>query len=395
MAGTLSEDTAVVIVGGGVSGLTAGSLLRRCGVPCVVLERQSRAYVEKRQRAGVVESRAVRMFENWGLGHVLGAFPADGTFEFRVDGETRLLDEPDPLGDGATGRLCPQQVLVRNLIAAFLADGGDLRFEAADVMLHKVADDQPVVTYRDQDGAQHEIRCAFVAGCDGDLGISRASMPGTVISKYSMDYGISWLTVLADAPAPRYPMFAMSENGFAAQFERGPRASRFYLACPADDKVDNWPSDRIWRELRARLGRDDLPDGPITEREMFPLRSVVHEPMSYGRLYLLGDAAHIVPPVGGKGMNLAIFDAEVFACAVRDFTRDGDDKGLRAYSPTCLARIWNYQEWISWQTEMLHGMSGEGRTDPFRARLAKARLDRLLGSATARRLHAELSTGLA
>jgi p-hydroxybenzoate 3-monooxygenase len=208
-----------------------------------------------------------------------------------------------------------------------------------------------------------------------------------------LDFGISWLTVLADAPPPRYALMAVGQRGYAAQYFRGPRASRFYLQCSPDDKPEDWPADRIWKELRLRLHRPDLPAAPITEKEVFPLRAVVREPMSYGRLYLLGDAAHVISPMGAKGMNLALYDAEVFATGVRDVARDGDDSRLRAYSDSCLARTWKYQEWSYWMSEMLHGMSGSN-ADPFRARLARARFERVAGSPAATRYWAEMMTGL-
>jgi p-hydroxybenzoate 3-monooxygenase len=348
--------------------------------------------VEQRQRAGVVEYRGVLMFERWGLGQLLGRFPADNTLEIRVDGETRLLGQ-DAFSKDAAGRVVPQQMLVRNLIAAFIEDGGDLRFDAAEVTLRGLDGDRPVVGYTDADGNTREIECEFVAGCDGDHGISSASVPAGAMATFTFEQGISWLTILAEAPPPRYPLMAVGREGYAAQFSRGPTASRCYLQCSPGDRAADWPADRIWAELRLRLHRPDLPIGPITETEVFPLRSVVREPMSYGRLYLLGDAAHVISPMGAKGMNLALYDAEVFAAAVRDRTSDGDDSGLRAYSDVCLERTWKYQEWSYWMSEMLFDLSGPD-ADPFRARLARARLRRVLDSPAAARYWAEMMTGL-
>jgi p-hydroxybenzoate 3-monooxygenase len=287
----------------------------------------------------------------------------------------------------------PQQALVRALIAAFTADGGDLRFEAAEVALHGLDTDRPSVTYTGSDGGQHEIECDFVAGCDGDHGSTHSAVPDGVLTEYATDFGITWLTVLADAPPPRHPCLATGERGYAAHFARGPAASRFYLAVPPGDTRADWPGGRIWEQLRFRFHQPGLPDGPITETEIFPLRALVREPMSYGRLYLLGDAAHIISPMGAKGMNLALRDAEVFATAVRDFVRDGDGTGLRAYSGTCLARVWKYQEWSEWMLEMMHGIC-PANSDPFRARLLRARLDRMTGTETGSRYWAEMMTGL-
>jgi p-hydroxybenzoate 3-monooxygenase len=374
--------------------MTAANLLQRSGIACTVVERHSRERVLQRQRAGIVETRAVRMYQEWGLDRVLAGAPSDGVLEIRVDGAPRVLKTNAGV-DGPPAALCPQQVLVRNLMDVFLEGGGDLRFEASEVSLTGLAGPSPSVGYRDPDGTEHEIACEFVAGCDGDHGVSRASVPEGELTAYQFDHGIAWLTVLADVPAPPHPLMAVSGHGFAAQFPRGPRASRFYLQCAPTDKPADWPDDRIWEQLRTRLGEDGLAAGPITETTVFPLRSVVHEPMHYGRLYLAGDAAHVVSPMGGKGMNLALYDAETFARAIRDFVTDGDGTGLDAYSRTCLQRTWNYQEFSRWMTEMLHDAGDDSVTGPFRGRLAQARLDRLFDSRNAAHAFTELMAGLA
>jgi p-hydroxybenzoate 3-monooxygenase len=395
MTQPLHESTTVAIVGGGVSGLTAAALLRSRGIDSIILERQTRAHVEQRQRAGVVEHRAARMFEQWGLGDVLHGFPANNVLEIRVDGRSRLLAEDLP-GVETASTVVPQQALVRGLIAAFLADGGDLRFEVPDVALRGLDTSRPAVTYTDRDGLAHEIECDFVAGCDGDHGVSATSVPGDALTVHTYDYGVWWLTVLADTQAPRHALMTTGERGFAAQFARGPKASRFYLHCPQGDTVADWPHDRIWTELKFRLHQPDLATGPITGTEVFPLRSSIREPMNYGRLYLLGDSAHIIPPMGAKGMNLALFDAEMFAAAVRDYIATGNDSALRGYSDTCLARTWRYQEYSNWLADMVHGASGSpvGGGGSFRERIMRARLERLLSSDIAARYYAEMFTGL-
>lgn len=394
--GGFREATTVVIVGGGVAGLTAATLLRKSGVGCVVLERQAREYVEQRQRAGVVEYRGVRMFQQWGLPELLGRFPADNTLAVVLDGEV-IFTGRDAHSAKHAGFVMPQQALVRNLIAAFLADGGDLRFEAAGVTLDGIDTARPVVRYAGADGTVREIECEFIAGCDGDHGVSRSAIPAGALTAYTRDYGISWLTILADAPPPQYASFAVGARGLAAHFARGPGASRFYLEIDRGDTPADWPPERVWAELRSRLWRPDLPGGPVTETETFAMRSQVFEPMSYGRLYLLGDAAHVISPMGAKGMNLALFDAETFALAVRDYARDGSDAGLAGYSAACLARTWNYQEFADWMSGTLFPLCGpRAAADPYGARIARARLTRgTRPGSTAGRAWGEFMTGLA
>lgn len=387
------ESTTVVVIGAGPAGLTVANLLRSSGIDCVVLERQTREYVAQRQRAGIVETRAVRMFDSWGLAdRVLGGVPHQGILEVRVDGETHLVSDYDG-SEGPTARLCPQQMLVQKLTAAYLADGGDLRFEAADVSLHDLTGEQPTVRYRTADGSLRTLTCTFVAGCDGDHGISRIAVPDGALTPYAFDHGIGWLTVLADAPPPAHPLLAVSPQGFAAHFPRGPYTSRYYLQCPPDDHPDAWSDARVWDALRTRLGDADLLSGLITDREIFRLRSLVHDPMQYGRLFLVGDAAHIVSPMGGKGMNLALYDADLFARAVRDSVHDHDDTALGTYSQRCLRRVWNDQEFSHWMTRMLHDAGDASRSGPFHRGLARARLDRLFTSPTAALAFSELMTG--
>ncbi|MFI1993950.1 4-hydroxybenzoate 3-monooxygenase [Actinoplanes sp. NPDC020271] len=386
--GGMAAETTVVIVGAGPAGMSLANFLQRRGVGCVVLEARDREYVEGRQRAGVIDHRAEEIFGEFGLAEqVAGGAPLETLLEIRVGGVPRLLDVPG-LAGGRPSRLVPQQLLVQRLIRSFLDGGGDLRFGVGDVTPRDLDRERPRVTYGDG-----ELSCSYVAGCDGFHGVSRRSVPDGVLTTYSFDHGIGWYTVLAESPAPRYPLMAVSRHGFAAQFARGPHASRFYLQHPTGEDPRQWPDEYTWEQLRLRLGDDGLRDGRITGREVVDMRSFVAEPMAYGKMFLVGDAAHIITPMGAKGMNLAIADAYLLARAIVAAERDGDVSGLAGYSSACLRRTWDYQEFSRWYTEMMHFAGDE--SDAFRRRLALARLDRLFSSPPAAAAFADLMAGTA
>jgi len=385
-----TSQNAVVIVGAGVAGLTLGNFLLRNGIGCLILEKHSREYVERRQRAGTIDSFGVRMFREWGLEQVLEGDPipeVDGGFF--IDGEELPIELAD---DNSDSIFCPQQVLVRNLTDIFLRDGGALRFEAADVTLEGVAGERPRVRYGDTAGATKIVDCDFVAGCDGDHGVSRTAIPAGAITRHSHEYGYAWLSALAEVPANPSGM-AIHSRGLAGLIPRGANASRLYLQCPLDDTLGRWPDERIWSELEARFGTP-VATGRIVDKRLVPLRSVVYSPMSYGKLFLLGDAAHIVPPMSAKGIHLALHDAEVFARAVIHRIQKADSSLLDSYSETCLRHIWNYQAFATWITETMHNAGDASYEGEFRKQIARAELERQFRSPAANRLFGELTAGL-
>ncbi|GAA1304501.1 4-hydroxybenzoate 3-monooxygenase [Saccharothrix xinjiangensis] len=376
-----SNRRAVGIVGAGPAGLTLGNLLREAGIPCVVLERGTREHVENRPRAGVLEHRAVQMLAAHGLAdRLLQEADRHGSCEFRVDGVAHEVDYAT-LYDGQTHYIYPQQEVVKDLARHYVDErGGDVRWSVSDVELHDVETPEPALSWTNADGARERLECSFIAGADGFHGVARRSIPPGAVQEFSHQHGIEWLSILAEAPPSTHKViYALHPDGFAGHMLRSSTVSRYYLQVPVDDTVDNWPDERVWTELHKRLALKDsdwrLNEGRIIEKRILDMRSHVVEPMNHGNLYLLGDAAHIITPVGAKGMNLALHDAEVLAAALTSYHRTGDDSGLRSYSEVCLRRVWRAQEFSQWMVFMIHRSP-----EPFLSRLGQARLEHLIGS---------------
>jgi p-hydroxybenzoate 3-monooxygenase len=389
MEKAIEQQTTVVVVGAGVAGLTVGNFLQRNNIDCIVLERRSREYVEARQRAGTLDTRGVRLFREWGLAEVLDAGPSSEVEGgFFLDGHAL----PVEIDDDNESIFIPQQVLVRRLADIFLREGGNIRYEV-EVGLDDVAGASPTVRFRDATGAMAVIRCDYIAGCDGDRGITRQSIPSDALTRYSHEFKYSWLSVLAAMPANTSGM-AIHSRGLAGLIPRGSENSRIYLQCPKEDAVAQWPDERIWDELEARVGQS-LGRGEILSKEIVALRSVVYDPMRYGQVFLLGDAAHIVPPMSAKGIHLALYDAETFANAVIARVRDDDMSLLNAYSEMCLRHVWNYQAFATWITDLMHNAGDPSYEGEFRKQVARAELRRQFESEAANRVFSELTSGVA
>ena len=391
---SIKEQTPVVIIGAGVAGLTLATFLRFSGVECVVLERRDRAYVQTvRQRAGVVDARNVQMFERWGLAEKLLAGPVAQTIDYRTDGVSRIFNMTGD--DTSEGRFCTQQMLVNNLLRVLIDEmGGDVRFEASDVTIQNEEGLPAQVNYTDAKG-KHQITCDYIAGCDADRGISRASIPDGVLTTVTHEFGYAWLAVLVESPVKGHPIMGVSQHGFVAQLPRGPQRSRYYLQCALTDNAADWPEQRIWDEIRLRMNDASIENATVHEKDFVPLRSVVHFPMQHGRLFLAGDAAHLVPPTGAKGMNLALFDVDTLSLALVQALREHDLSALQSYSDTILPRLWRYQEFSAWMTDTMHDAGDPTTNGSFRQMTARARLDELFNSETAARLHSEYQRGMA
>jgi p-hydroxybenzoate 3-monooxygenase len=386
-------ETQIGIVGAGPAGLVLAHLLQRDGIDSVVLERHSRDYVETRIRAGVLEQTTVDLLTELGLGERLAreGLIHEG-IEITFAGRRHRIDLAELTG-GKTITVYGQHEVVRDLIAARLAAGGEIRFEAEAIELKELDGLRPKVGFV-QGGATLELSCDFIAGSDGFHGISRSSIPKRRLRTYERVYPFSWLGILAAAP-PSSPevIYARHERGFALHSMRSPELSRLYIQCDPDPDLAEWPDQRIWQELQIRLGVPGwrLTEGPVLQKNVAAMRSFVAAPMRYGRLYLAGDAAHIVPATGAKGMNLAVADVRRLATALVAFYRTGRGELLDRYSEACLRRVWKAQRFSCWMTSMLHRFPDDGG---FGSHIQLAELDYLTSSRAAAQALAENYVGL-
>ncbi len=385
--------TQVGIIGAGPAGLLLAHLLRREGIDSVILEMRSREYIERRVRAGVLEQGTVDILNEIGLGDRMRRVGmVHRGIQLGFDGSRHHIDF-----GALTGRCITvygQQEVVKDLVGAHLAVGGEIHFSVEGLRLRDLDSERPRVRYV-TDGAEHELECDFLAGCDGSHGISRQSIPDGVLSIFERTYPFAWLGILAKAPPVQDELvYAYHERGFSLFSMRSPEVTRLYLQVAPQEPIENWSDDRIWQELHARLETDDgwrVNEGTILEKSITAMHSFVVEPMQYHRLYLAGDAAHIVPPTGAKGMNLAMADAQVLARALASYFKVGSLAALERYSRTCLRRVWRAEHFSWWMTSMLHRLPEH---DPFQQRLQISQLRYVVASQAASTSLAENYVGL-
>jgi p-hydroxybenzoate 3-monooxygenase len=390
---TVSSRTQVGIVGAGPAGLLLSHLLALRGIDSVVVENRSRAYCEARQRAGLLEAGTVELLRTVGLGARMDSEGLEhGGIYLQFEGERHHLDFRDLTG-GRWVTIYAQTEIVKDLIQARLAAGAAIEFEVGDTEVSALDTDQPVLRYTDSAGTRHEVTCDAIAGCDGFHGICRDAMPAGLVQVAERIYPYAWLGILASVPPSTDELiYARHEDGFALHTMRTSQVSRLYLQVPADEQIKNWTDERIWSELRHRLTVPgwELEDGPITEKAITPMRSFVASPMRYRRLFLAGDAAHIVPPTGAKGLNLALADVTALAKALTHLLIDGQAEAADAYSDTSLGRVWRATHFSWWMTSMLHV---DPHADPFGATLQLAQLRYVISSRAAATTLAENYTG--
>ncbi len=386
--------TQVGIVGAGPAGLLLSHLLHRQGIESVIVESRSRDHVEHRVRAGVLEQGSVDLLLQSGVGERLRR---EGLvhhgIEFRFGGSGHRINLTELTG-GRAITVYGQQEVVKDLIYARLDAGGEVLFDVSDVSVHDIESTKPHIRFH-RDGVAAELQCDVIAGCDGFHGICRPAVPAGVLKVFERAYPFAWLGILAEAaPSHEELIYAYHERGFALFSMRSPAITRLYLQVAPDEDIAQWSDDRVWSELHTRLETDDgwkLNEGPVLEKNVTGMRSFVAEPMQHGRLFLAGDSAHIVPPTGAKGMNLAVADVHVLSRALAAFFASGREDLLAAYSQTCLKRVWRAEHFSWWMTSMLHRFPED---DVFQHRLQRSQLDYVVSSRAAATSLAENYVGL-
>ena len=386
--------TQVAIIGAGPSGLLLGALLNKAGIDTVILERQSGDYVLGRIRAGVLEQVTVDLLDEVGVGQRMHAEGlVHGGFDLLFAGKRHRIDI-NKLTHGKNVVVYGQTEVTRDLMNDRSAKGLTTIYEADNVQVHDYEGTNPHITY-DKDGKSHTLSCDFIAGCDGFHGVCRASVPKNAIQEYEKIYPFGWLGILADVPPVSHELiYANTNQGFALCSMRSETRSRYYIQVPLTDKVEEWSDDRFWKELKNHLdpeAREKIVTGPSIEKSIAPLRSFVAEPMRFGRMFLAGDAAHIVPPTGAKGLNLAATDVKYLADAIGEYYAEKSNAGIDHYSQRCLRRIWRAERFSWWFTMLMHQFPD---TAGFGQKVQEAELDYLVHSEAASRSLAENYVGL-
>jgi p-hydroxybenzoate 3-monooxygenase len=355
--------TQVGIVGAGPAGLMLARLLHLQGIESIIIENRSREYIENRIRAGLIEHWAADLLSHVGVGERM---QREGMLHWGinigVNGDLHRIDFKALVNKRVT--IYGQQEVVKDLVERRLADGGPLLFEVDDVTIDDLKTQKPKICFR-YEGRPNEIGCDFIAGCDGFHGISRPSIPDGVLTVFERDYPFGWLGILSESPPPDHELiYSYTDRGFALYTMRSPALARLYLQCDHDEEIENWPDTRIWEELHRRLGgARKLEEGKMLQKGITPMRSFVVEPMQYGRLFLAGDSAHIVPPTGAKGMNLAFADVMMLSRALKDFYKSKRNDRLESYSAKCLRRVWYAQRFSWWMTQIMHRFPNESAFD--------------------------------
>ena len=383
--------TQVGIIGAGPAGLMLAQLLHLAGIESVIIESRSRAYCENRIRAGLIEQWAHDMLIDVGVG---ARMKREGLYhrgiKLNFGGALHPIDFAELVGKGVI--IYGQQEIVKDMIEARLTARQPILFEVGETSVHDIDDKKPKIRFR-HDGKAQEIDCDFIGGCDGFHGICRPSIPDGVLTTYGRDYPFGWLGILSESPPPDDELiYSYDDRGFALYTMRSPTLARLYFQCAPDEDIEKWPDDRIWKEFHARLGgARKLMEGKIVQKGVTPMRSFVVEPMQYGRLYLAGDSAHIVPPTGAKGMNLAFADVRILARAICEFYKSGSSAQLDNYSQKVLPRVWKAQRFSWWMTQIFHRFPDEV---PFDQRRQLAELGYVASSTAAATALAENYAGL-